>query len=102
VTPWPDYMDARRRLIAKWREEAVDIETMVDRLTPTRGHVEAILRQSIDPPIPGSSRELVAILTARVAELERIVHAVAIAIPDDDIEPSLSDVRELAPGPERA
>lgn len=67
---WLDYLDARRRLIHEWHAAGVSAEDAALRIEIDAAHAQRIIEQLADPPLPGSSRALVAELRQRVAALE--------------------------------
>lgn len=74
MTAWLDYLDARRRMIQEWHTQGHGAEDIAVRLEVDPERVAAIIEQLVDPPLPGSSRAVVAELRRRVAELERELH----------------------------
>lgn len=74
---WLDYVDARRRLAHAWRSEGLEAIDIAIRFEVDVERVQQILAQPIDPPLPGCSRDTVATLQRRVADLERELHRTA-------------------------
>lgn len=100
MTPWLDYLDARRRLIHEWHALELDAVDIAFRFSVDREHVLRILQQRLDPPAPGTSRSLVAQLRQRVRDLERAIH-------QRDFQPARalpprSDIRSLLSNPDPA
>jgi hypothetical protein len=102
VTAWLDYLDARRRMVHEWREQGVAPADIAVRLEVDTEHVERIVGQLVDPPLPGCSREVAARLARRVADLERELHGAPTPPPERPTTPSESEFRALRlhPDPE--
>lgn len=67
---WLDYLDARRRLAHAWRAEGLESFDIALRFEVDTQHVERILAQPVDPPMPGTTRDKVRTLERRVESLE--------------------------------
>jgi hypothetical protein len=93
MTAWPDYLDARRRLVHEWGEQGVGAEDIALRLEVDTEHVERILRQPLEPT-PGTARALVVELRMRIVDLEQALHDRR-AVISTRPPPVASDIRGL-------
>lgn len=96
TTAWLDYLDARRRMVHEWHEQNISAADIAVRLEVDVERVEQIVEELIDPAVPGSSRDVAARLTRRVADLEGELHR---AVPPER-PPSESEFRALASHPD--
>lgn len=99
TTGWLDYIDARRRMIHEWAEQRIGAADIAIRLEVDVEHVEKILGQPVDPPLPGCSREVAARLARRVADLERELHRSASGAERAPVESEFRALK-LHPDPE--
>lgn len=96
MTAWLDYLDARRRLIHEWHAAGVSAEDAAVRIEIDAAHAQKIIEQLVDPPLPGSSRALVAELRKRIEELEAELHRRESLPPSERMHvPSRSQIRAL-------
>jgi len=103
LTGWLDYVDARRRMIHEWYSQGIEAFDMALRFEIDVEHVERIIRQPADPPLPGTARAQVIELRKRVAELERELHRRdSLPPPPPGIVPTTSQIRALLSNPDPA
>lgn len=67
---WADFLDARLRLVHEWTDEGLSSVAIALRLTPDAQQITLISMTPTEPPIPGCSRDRVAMLTDRCQRLE--------------------------------
>lgn len=99
MTAWPDYVDARRRLIHEWKEQGVSDEDICIRIQLEVEQIAVIAQQPTDPPFPGSSRYQLLEWRQRAAALEAEVHAAG-AVPSEPPKESGFHALALHPDPE--
>lgn len=98
---WADYVDARRRLVHEWREQGNSPGHIARRLDVAPELVDLILRQTVDPPQPGSVRAERDEWKRRALAAEATIHVVR-TTPPPVPPPTDSEVRSLTLDPHPA
>lgn len=92
MSAWPDYVDARRRLVHEWREQGWSVDDIAGKLEVFPWQVDQLLQEPLDPPFPGSSRHQVIEWRKRINALEAEIYAAG-AVPSEP--PKESEFRAL-------
>jgi hypothetical protein len=102
MTAWLDYIDARRRLIHEWHAQGIDPVDIAFRFELDLERVSRIIRERVDPPLPGTARAVAAELRERVARLERALHGRESESPLRRCIPTVSQIQALLSNPDPA